>query len=255
VNVVFWVTSNFADISPSKEELLQCLLPLRDKRPPTLGVSILFDTTNYPQYKPPYDSPIEDLFAKYFVHYAAAGIAFEPQYPVHTLCGTFIIDFLIKDTAGRRIGIECDGKDFHDLSRDEWRDGMILGEAHIDVMYRFRGQDLRYSWEDILYFLCSMEPGIFDPCAPRNLHVLSSDEIRESTQDLYRESYFFSYRDSNLSGNFSAIARRRILPPHRRSFWQAAYRFATSVGGGPLDEVIARFRDPITSPDTDSKLG
>lgn len=210
---------------------------------------MLSDTAHHPQYTPPYDSPIEDHFAKQFLRYAAAGIAFEPQYTVHTLCGTFIVDFLIVDAAGRRIGIECDGKEFHDLSRDEWRDGMILGDAHIDAIYRFRGQDLHYAWEDVMYFLCSMEPSVFDPCAPRNLHVLSSDEVRENMQDLYQEFYSFRYRDSEISGDFSAIVRQRVLPGNRRSFWQAAYRFAARIGGGPLDEVMQRFRNPTASSD------
>ncbi|WP_338496606.1 hypothetical protein [Delftia tsuruhatensis] len=204
---------------------------------------MLFDTEYSPQYKPPYESPIEDLFAQHFLRYAAAGILFKPQHAVHTLCGTFIVDFLILDQNGRRVGIECDGKEFHDRSRDEWRDGMILGEAHLDAMYRFRGQDLHYACEDVMYFLCRMEPSVFAPSAPRNLQVLSSEEARDITQDLHREFYSFGYpRDSERAGDFNAVARRRDLPEDRRQFWKAAYRFAVSFGGGPLDEVVYQFR-------------
>lgn len=210
---------------------------------------MMFNTAHPPQYAPPYDSPIEDLFAKHFLRYAAAGITFEPQYSVHTLCGTFIVDFLIVDAGGRRIGIECDGKDFHDLARDEWRDGMILGDVHIDAIYRFRGRDLHHAWEDVMYFLCSMEPSVFDPWAPRNLHVLSSDEVRENARDPHREFYAFGYRDREIAGDFTAIARRQDLPASRRSFWQAAYRFAVRIGGGPLDEVMQRFRTPTDAPE------
>ncbi|KGG83748.1 hypothetical protein [Comamonas thiooxydans] len=211
---------------------------------------MLFDTAYPPQYKPPYDSPIEDLFAKHFLRYAAAEISFEPQHPVHTLCGTFVIDFLIVDADGRRVGIECDGKEFHDLSRDEWRDGMILGGGHLDAMYRFRGQDIHYAWEDVMYFLCCMEPSVFASRAPHNLKVLSSNEVCESMQDLHREFYSFRYcHDSEGSGDFHAVARRRDLPGDQRYFWQAAYRFAVSVGGGSLDEVVQRFRNPAAAPD------
>lgn len=212
--------------------------------PIAFGASMLFDPAYPPQYKPPYDSPIEDLFAKYFLHYAVAGIEFKPQYPIQTLCGDFIVDFLIVDSAGRRIGIECDDKEFNDLSRDEWRDGMILGDAHLDAIYRFRGQDLRYAWEDVMYFLCSLEPTVYDACAPRNLHVLSSEEVRESTQNLHREFYSFRYRDNVIPVDFSAVARRRDLPLEQRNFWQTAFYFAASIGGGSLDEVIQRFRKP-----------
>ncbi|OAZ99911.1 hypothetical protein ADS46_12540 [Halomonas sp. G11] len=35
--------------------------------------------------------------------------------------GRFILDFLVQDETGFRVGIECDGKEFH----EEWRDAMI----------------------------------------------------------------------------------------------------------------------------------
>lgn len=49
---------------------------------------------------------------------------------------------------GYRIGIECDGKKFHNASRDEWRDAMILGGEHLDVIYRLRGSDINFYIED-----------------------------------------------------------------------------------------------------------
>lgn len=101
-----------------------------------------------------------------------------------------------------------------------------------------------------MYFLCSMEPSVFVARAPRNLQVLSSEEVREMTQDLHREFYSFGYpRDGEISGDFRAVARRRDLPGDQRHFWQAAYRFAASVGGGPLDEVVQRFRKPAAASD------
>ncbi|MEJ5152844.1 hypothetical protein [Comamonas sp. MYb396] len=204
---------------------------------------MLFDTAHPPQYNPPYENATDDLFARHFLRYAAAGISFEPQHGMQTLCGDFIIDFLVVDHEGRHIGIECDGKESHDLSRDEWRDGMILGEKHLDAIYRFRGQDLHYAWEDVMYFLFSMEPTIFATNAPLNLEVLISEEVRESTQDRYREFYSFRYpQECKIPCDFLSIARRRDLPGDRRNFWQTAYHFAASIGGGPLDEVIHRFR-------------
>ena len=40
-----------------------------------------------------------------------------PQKDVKTICGNFILDFRIQDETGYRVGIECDGKEFHEESR------------------------------------------------------------------------------------------------------------------------------------------
>lgn len=79
-------------------------------------------------YQPPYDSPIEDAFAYYFVmKYAAEDVDLTTQVEASTICGKFRLDFVLCAREGFRAGVECDGKDFHNPSRDEWRDAMILG--------------------------------------------------------------------------------------------------------------------------------
>jgi hypothetical protein len=91
-----------------------------------------------------------------------------------------------------------------------------------------------------------MEPSIFDTRASSSLLVISSNEVQESMQDMHREFYSFRYRDCEIGSDFSAVARRRDLPQNRRNFWQAAYYFASRIGGGSLDEVMRRFRNRTT---------
>jgi hypothetical protein len=195
-----------------------------------------------PTYSPPYNSPIEDFFALCYVKYAAPDIDFIPQFKVNTLCGTFIVDFALIDQSGYRIGVECDGKDFHEESRDEWRDAMILGENHIDAIYRVRGSDIQHHIEDVLFLLAELEPNLFDARAILNLSVLASLEVKELPWAHCIDQYRFHYCNDSDIGFFKLEARRRVVPATQRRFWQTAYRYALSMGGGKLDDVISSYR-------------
>ncbi|PTB99795.1 hypothetical protein C9993_01405 [Marinobacter sp. Z-F4-2] len=194
-------------------------------------------------YNPPYDSPIEDLFVRHYEKYAAASVELVAQKEVDTICGRFILDFLVQDETGYRVGIECDGKEFHEESRDEWRDAMILGDGHVDAMYRLRGSDINFYIEDILFLLAELEPIIFRDRAHANLEVLASPEIKGLKKDHGRDHYFFKYRNGDDKGFFRLEARRRTVPASERRFWQSAYRYAQEVGGGKLDDVIYSYRN------------
>jgi hypothetical protein len=194
-------------------------------------------------YKPPYDSPIEDMFVRQYEKYAAPSAELVPQQEVKTICGNFILDFRIQDEAGYRVGIECDGKKFHEESRDEWRDAMILGDDQVDVIYRLRGSDIKFYIEDVLYLLSVLEPQLFKERAAANLEVLASPEVKQLRKDLGRDHYFFEYRNGDDKGFFRLEARRRIVPAGQRRFWQAAYRYAQKNGGGRLNDVIASYRN------------
>lgn len=94
-----------------------------------------------PLFDPPYESPLEELFALNAIKYLDDSVDFQKQVSVETICGQFRIDFVI-DTGLKKVAIECDGKESHNKSRDEWRDAMILGAGAVDVIYRLRGGDL-----------------------------------------------------------------------------------------------------------------
>ena len=93
---------------------------------------------------PEAESPIESIFEEAFIKHSAAGVVLERQREFITQLGTFRVDFAIKQQ-GLLIGIECDGREFHDSFRDEIRDAVILGEGHLDTMYRFTGPVVYYA--------------------------------------------------------------------------------------------------------------
>src|SRR5690348_13829612 len=96
------------------------------------------------------ESPIEDLLLEAVRPRLSESARITPQVDVPTACGVFRLDFVIEG-GGVRIGVECDGADFHDESRDEWRDALIIGSRQIDGIFRFRGCDLHWRLDDCLF--------------------------------------------------------------------------------------------------------
>lgn len=200
-------------------------------------------------YNPPYDSPLEDDFAYNIVKHFDKSIEIIPQYGVKTICGTFRIDFVAKGTSGL-IGFECDGKEFHDQSRDEWRDAMIMGTNTITSIYRLRGADIYYRIEDILYIVSLWNPELFSSRSILNLETLASDEARDARVEIPKSIVMINYQEEEQDSYYSSkppvylcMERRHIKSPaNRRQFWEAAYNFAVEVGGGNLDGVINQYR-------------
>ena len=202
-----------------------------------------------PAYNPPYDSPLEDDFAFNITKYLEPTVSLIPQYEVQTICGTFRIDFVIQGPKGLT-GFECDGKEFHDASRDEWRDAMILGTKAVDAIYRLRGSDVYYRIEDILYIITKWNPELFSHRGLLNLETLSSDEAKAADREIPRSLSIITYRDeegSSFSGSHEPLhlrmERRHLHSPRgQRQFWEAAFRFASKIGGGNLDDVMKKYR-------------
>lgn len=199
------------------------------------------------EYIPPYDSPIENLFAFHFCHYARDDIEMIPQYAVETICGRFVLDFLLIDKSGYKVGVECDGRDFHNEYRDEWRDAMILGDNHLQAIYRLRGCDITYSIEDILYIMNELEPEYFNDRAKSNLSVLVSDKVQKIKFSTTEDHYFYhTLTDDGLMKAFDLRVRRNDAENSERKFWISAYNFAQKLGGGSLDDVMKCYAKQAT---------
>src|SRR5262245_54692335 len=121
-----------------------------------------------PTYRPPYDSPIEDLFAQAIVKRLHPDADFIPQYEVETIAGRFRLDFVALH-AGRRVGFECDGAYFHHNKPDEWRDAAILGDNLLDSIFRLRGADIHNHVDTCLHLIALREPVIFSERGRQNL--------------------------------------------------------------------------------------
>lgn len=196
-------------------------------------------------YQPPYDSPIEDAFAYHFAKYANDDVQLACQVPITTICGLFIIDFVVQSPKIGRIAIECDGKAFHKESRDEWRDAMILGSKAVDVVYRIRGCDIVHHIDDVLYCLSRLELGVFSKRGEVNLTLLASNEAKKLYLSKKEDLHGIHYENEWETGSLRIETRRSHIPEGQRRFWKKAYEFALSIGGGNIDEVIDSYRQSI----------
>ena len=197
-----------------------------------------------PSYSPPYDSPLENDFAYQAVKHFDGAVDLQTQYHVKTICGLFIVDFVAVSSSGRHVGFECDGKEFHDASRDEWRDAMILGSKELDAIYRLRGADIAFQLDNILFLLSCCETELFSERGRLNLTSLAHPEVRNFEILPEKTNFHIAFGDDGFNPiNQIHLERRyREIPAGHRQFWQTAYQFAASIGGGPLDAVMEEYR-------------
>ncbi len=146
-----------------------------------------------------------------------------PQISVNTLCGRFILDFVINGSNGSRTAIECDGKDFHNFSRDEWRDAMILGEQHVDVIYRLRGADLVHNITDVLYIMSIEDPYLFSERGLKNLFTLAPGNLKNTKIKQDDSLTDFHPPGAQEPTKPQIYVRRAHVSDKKRHFGQAAY--------------------------------
>lgn len=198
-----------------------------------------------PIYNPPYDSPLEDNFAYHFVKYLKEDVDFIPQAEINSICGNFYIDFLVCAPSGEKVAFECDGKEFHNESRDEWRDAMILGSSEVGSIYRLRGADITYHINDVLFVISRYNPEIFSIRGIRNLNSLASSTVINRSFEPTNTMDIITYLDkkTNQINHLFIERHHKNIPNHKRQFWQAAYKFALEIGGGNLDDIISSYRN------------
>lgn len=82
----------------------------------------------------------------------------------------------------RPVGLECDGAEFHDTDRDEWRDALVLDATNLKAIYRFEGPSLFYHMEDCLFILAHWERKMFSDRGHINLRRLASKAAKSAAE-------------------------------------------------------------------------
>lgn len=202
-------------------------------------------------HAPPFDSPLEEIFAYHFEKYKKTEITLYQQVQVNTICGPYWLDFAIKHN-GNIIGIECDGKDYHETERDLWRDSMILGTGNVDSIYRFCGRDLNYHINNCLFLLSEAEPQLFSQRGIVNLNQLHSSESRGSD---YNEKYILDNylvifcrnideESNNLYNTEIYIKRRKKEALDKKEpEWIKYFNFAKEQGSGNLKKIMEAYKN------------
>ncbi len=191
--------------------------------------------TPMPSFDPPYESPVEEALAWSLVKLLHGQVSFLKQHEVSTRRGNFRLDFLLVTPAGLRIGIEVDGKQFHSYRRDAWRDAVILGEGHVDVMIRFAARDVHYRVFDTIAVLRHLYPEAFDPYQVIAVDRLASSEVESAVRD-WPQFVWVQYEEEVLDDGSSILmlVSHEGHAPATSQSWRQLFEFATSKPKTPL---------------------
>ena len=130
------------------------------------------------------ESPIEHNFLHHFYKVESDNVSIKGQVNCQTNAGLFRMDFVLEANS-RKIGLECDGKQFHDKQRDEIRDAAILETGFVEVIYRVPGKSLWFYPYEVLDLLRLKEPNLVSEHGNKLLdHILELDgSKREDSWD------------------------------------------------------------------------
>jgi hypothetical protein len=129
----------------------------------------------------PCDSPIEDIFLWEFKKVAAEIVQVRRQEYCRTAAGAFRLDFVLSLVGGGiKLGIECDGRNFHSEAKDSQRDAAIVAARVVDRIYRLRGRDIHFHIHDTLHLLSELEPWLFSERGQILLDQLSEREAKRA---------------------------------------------------------------------------
>jgi hypothetical protein len=192
-----------------------------------------------PFFDPPYDSPIEEDFAHNILKYLDDLTSFEKQVPVETTHGTFFLDFVIRLFSGLSIGIECDGKEFHDRYRDEWRDAIILSNSNIEEIVRLTGEDIYYHINDLIYVLSRWYPKAFSERGHILLKALASEDAK-SIKNYNTVSVYLSLANEDDERIYTSRIKRRTKANYdtKGQFWKNLAKYAINYPSAKIDELI-----------------
>lgn len=108
-----------------------------------------------------FQSPIEERMHHILTCSILKSVSICQQHKVKTDSGIKRLDFLLQTNGGRRVAIECDGKEWHDAAKDSVRDMAILRSKLVDRIIRFRGCDIWHRDIDVRWLLCELAPELF----------------------------------------------------------------------------------------------
>lgn len=194
-------------------------------------------------YSPPYESELEELFASNLDKYLADGVKITKQVEVQTFCGVRRLDFVASNAGQRSVAFECDGTEFHDESRDEWRDAIILDATGYEAIYRFPGPLLYHHMEDCLYLLAKWESHLFSDRGLKNLELLASPEAKARRVSFSGALLIYA----SESGLFCRRIGRNVLqaPTGCISHLKTILNYAKRSGLNNLDTIIEKYRQGI----------
>ena len=190
---------------------------------------------------PPSESPIATAIEHQLLKHNLADTVFRREYPAPTEWANFRIDIVLS-VGERRIGIECDGAEFHDEFRDEFRDSLILGSGIVDTIWRLPGADIHNHVHDCLCLIALYDGFIFDERTRAVFMSQCSDSVRthvpEPTEQIFLsvDSECFPARSAYI--NLRRRTRTRSYSPPREH-WRYLFAYALNHRSLRFPELYA----------------
>jgi very-short-patch-repair endonuclease len=206
-----------------------------------MGIESLFNLLQPRPNRTKLESPLEEIFIENLEKYLSPKTTIIPQYEVQTLVGKYRIDFVLI-SENKKIGIECDGKEFHDEWRDEWRDGLILQTGEVDIIYRFRGKDIYTSLNNCIYVIYYFDKELFNDRYRYIFPNLISPEFENDFVNYYskHQSIRMTYRvwhdSEDLTKNIQVIIERR--DKDKFGHWKVLVKYAIDNPDLSLEQLM-----------------
>jgi hypothetical protein len=204
---------------------------------------ILFDQLQPRADRSMLESPLEELFIENLEKYLSPKTEIIPQFEIETIAGKFRLDFLLT-VNNKKIAFECDGAEFHDEWKDEWRDSLILGTGEIDIIYRFRGKDLFTFLNDCIYLIYHFDKDLFNDRYPLIAPQLVSNDLKQQVSDRQFNYYEKSLVDYAIKGEDGDAIGRMLLVMERRNkndrsgHWNILFDIAKMNPGKNLKQLM-----------------
>lgn len=124
------------------------------------------------------ETPIEEYFIYAYYPYRAQRVDIYPQSSLIVPYARFRLDFILS-IGSKNIGIECDGRGYHNSTRDLIRDTLILGSGLVQGIMRFPGWALDHMLDDCIYALSRYYPELFSELGREVVMNLANPHVKE----------------------------------------------------------------------------
>ena len=163
------------------------------------------------------------------------------QVKVRTPAGPQHVDFVLTAANALRVGLEIseleDEQERHGREiKYAWRDALVIGSARLDVLYRFRAEDLLHRPHDVLYLASQWDPVLFTTCGQINLHTLAEPLTRLLNPQPYQAKITMNYPGAEPDGEqapgLTSISVKRLARANPDA-WMRLY-----------DQALAHYSTP-----------
>lgn len=185
-------------------------------------------------------SPIEERWQEFLWMHLDDRCKVRQQVECRTIGGLFFIDFVV-DGPDKSVAFECDGKEFHDAYRDEWRDACLLGGKHIPEMIRLRGIDIYRHVQDCLYMVSAWHPWMISERSKVVLSKQAKDETLAAAELDFPCGAWVTLDRNRIGEPIDWIFVRRY-GVEGREMWQEYYQFVAQNQGLQLDAIIEKWK-------------